>query len=143
VATIFQAPTIESFASVLEQDGWSAPYSTLVPIKARGSAPPFFCVPSLGANRVIYGPLENGVGEDQPFYGLQPQGLDGEQPHTRIEEMASCYVDAIRTVQPQGPYYLGGVCLGGVIAFEMAQQLLAAGERVASLLLMDSYCPGI
>jgi thioesterase domain-containing protein len=100
-------------------------------------------VHSLGANLVSYGALAHRVGEDQPFYGLQPQGLDGKQPpHTRIEDMAAHYVEAIRTVQRHGPYYLGGVCLGGVIAFEMAQQLLAAGEQVAGLLLMDSYCPG-
>lgn len=143
IATIFQAPTIERFAAVLEQNGWAAPYSALVPIKSQGSAPPFFCVHSLGANLVSYGALAHRIGEDQPFYGLQPRGLDGKQaPHTRIEEMAAHYVAAIRNVQQHGPYYLGGVCLGGVIAFEMAQQLLSAGEKIAALVLMDSYCPG-
>ena len=143
VATIFQAPTIERFAGVLEQEGWLSAYSALVPIKPEGSAPPFFCVHSLGANLVSYGALAQRVGEDQPFYGLQPQGLDGTKPpHTRIEDMAAHYVEALRAVQRHGPYYLGGVCLGGVIAFEMAQQLLAAGENVGALLLMDSYCPG-
>jgi amino acid adenylation domain-containing protein len=143
VATIFQAPTVERFAAVLRAEGWSAPYDALVPIKTNGSAPPFFCVHSLGANLVSYGSLAQRLSNDQPFYGLQPQGLDGKQaPHTRIEDMAAHYVSALRVVQPHGPYHLGGACLGGVIAFEMAQQLLAQGEQMAHLLLMDSDCPG-
>ena len=79
---------------------------------------------------------------DRPFYGLQARGIDGQfDPHTRIEEMAAEYVAAIRRVQPEGPYLLGGYSGGGVIAYEMAQQLLGAGEKVDMLVFIDTYYP--
>jgi amino acid adenylation domain-containing protein len=143
LAVLFQAPTIEQLADVLRRQGWTAPWSSLVPLNAGGAKPPFFCVHSLGANLVSYQALAKRMDDDQPFYGLQPLGLDGKQePHTRIEEMATHYLKEIRAVQPEGPYFLGGVCLGGTIAFEMAQQLHQVGERVALLALIDSYRPG-
>jgi thioesterase domain-containing protein len=81
-------------------------------------------------------------GFDQPFYGLQPLGLDGEQsPFTRIEEMAAHYIEALRQVQPSGPYFLGGWSFGGLVAFEMAQQLLRAGHQVALLAIFDTLAP--
>jgi thioesterase domain-containing protein len=86
--------------------------------------------------------LARHLGSDQPFYALQPQGLDGKEPlHSRIEEMATHYIREIRTLQPKGPYYIGGHCIGGLIAFEMAQQLHAQGETVGLLALFDAYAP--
>jgi thioesterase domain-containing protein len=86
--------------------------------------------------------LARHLGSDQPFYALQPQGLDGRQPpHSRIEEMAAYYIEEIRSLQPEGPYFIGGHCIGGLIAFEMAQQLHRQGERVGLLALFDSYAP--
>jgi aspartate racemase len=143
LAVLFQAPTIEQLATVLREQGWSSSWSSLVPLRAVGSAPPFFCVHSLGANLVSYQSLASRMDKDQPFFGLQPAGLDGkEESHTRIEEMAAHYLKEIRGLQPEGPYFLGGVCLGGTIAFEMAQQLKQAGEEVGLLALIDSYRPG-
>jgi len=143
LAVLFQAPTVEQLATVLREQGWSSSWSSLVPLHAGGSAAPFFCVHSLGANLVSYQSLASRMDQDQPFYGLQPAGLDGEQEsHTRVEEMAEHYLKEIRALQPEGPYFLGGVCLGGTIAFEMAQQLRRAGEEVALLALIDSYRPG-
>jgi amino acid adenylation domain-containing protein/non-ribosomal peptide synthase protein (TIGR01720 family) len=143
LATLFQAPTIEEFAEVLRREDWASAWSSLVALQPNGSAPPFFCVHSLGANLVSYAQLARHVGLDQPFHGLQPIGLDGkETPHTRIEDMAAHYLREIRAIQPEGPYYLGGVCLGGVVAFEMSQQLQAAGQEVALLLLVDAGFPG-
>jgi thioesterase domain-containing protein len=79
---------------------------------------------------------------DQPFYGLQARGVDGLQnARTNLPEMASAYLEEVRAVQPHGPYYLGGFSLGGEIAFEMAQQLLAAGEEVGLLALFDTANP--
>jgi thioesterase domain-containing protein len=92
---------------------------------------------------LIFNDLARRLGTDQPFYGLQAQGLEGQQPrHTRIEDMATCYLNEIRAVQPDGPYFLGGYCFGGRVAFEMAQQLHAQGKRVALLAMIDSYAPG-
>jgi thioesterase domain-containing protein len=83
--------------------------------------------------------LSRHVGADQPFYGVQPVGLDGETPPlTDLVAMARRYVEEIRAVAPHGPYYLGGYCMGGVIALEMARRLEAAGERVALLCAIDS-----
>jgi thioesterase domain-containing protein len=91
---------------------------------------------------VSYHALASLLGEDQRFYGLQPHGLDGnQQPQNRIPEMAATYIKEIQQIQPQGPYYLGGICLGGVIAYEMAQQLIAQGQEVGLLVLIDSTFP--
>jgi thioesterase domain-containing protein len=82
------------------------------------------------------------LGGDRPVYGLLARGLDSKAPpHTSVEEMARCYLEDIRTVQPRGPYALGGECIGGAVAFEMAQQLVARGEQVSLLLLLSSWCP--
>ncbi|HEY9667604.1 MAG TPA: thioesterase domain-containing protein, partial [Coleofasciculaceae cyanobacterium] len=78
----------------------------------------------------------------QPFYGLQPLGLDGKQtPLTRIEDMAAYYIEELRKIQPSGPYYLGGWSFGGLIAFEMAQQLISSGHQVALLAILDTLAP--
>jgi thioesterase domain-containing protein len=78
------------------------------------------------------------MGEDQPFYGIQARGLDGEaEPFERLEEMAAYYVQQIRQVQPSGPYYLGGYCMGGNVAYEVARQLKAQGEEVPILTVID------
>jgi thioesterase domain-containing protein len=82
------------------------------------------------------------MGPNQPVYGLQALGLDGKsEPYARIEDMAACYIDAIQTVQPQGPYLLSGHSFGGQVAFEMAQQLLRQGHRVALLAILDNHAP--
>jgi aspartate racemase len=140
LATLFQAPTVEQLADVLRQSqaGWTAPWTSLVPIQTGGSKPPFFCVPgNLGNVFVDLGGFAQHLGSDQPFYGLQ----DGIQNPTRIEALAANYVDEIQAVQPEGPYFLGGVCSGGVVAFEMAQQLLAQGQSVALLALVEPSPP--
>jgi amino acid adenylation domain-containing protein len=142
LATLFQAPTVEQLANVLRQEGWSAPWSCLVAMQPGGSKRPLFCVHPGGSNVLCFADLVRYLGPDQPVYGLQAQGLDGQlPPHTRVEDMAAHYIKEIRTVQPEGPYLLGGVCFGCIIAFEMAQQLQAQGQQVALLLMMDTYPP--
>jgi aspartate racemase len=139
LATLYEAPTIEQFTSILSNKEWSAPWSPLVAIKPEGSNPPFFCVHGAGGNVLIYHDLARRLSQDQPFYGLQAKGLDGEQPtHTRIEDMAAHYIKEIQTVQPKGPYFLGGYCMGGTIALEMAQLLHAQDQKVALVALMDT-----
>jgi thioesterase domain-containing protein len=88
----------------------------------------------------MYRSLARHLGPDQPIYGLQPQGLDGKQaPLTRIEDMAARYIKEIQVIQPDGPYFLAGYCMGGTIALEMAQQLSGQGQRVDLLALLDTY----
>jgi pimeloyl-ACP methyl ester carboxylesterase len=139
LATLFEAPTIEELARILLREASTPRWSPLVAIQPAGSRPPFFCIHGAGGNVLIYRDLSQNLGPDQPFYGLQSPGLDGSRPPlTRIEEMAALYVKEIRTVQPYGPYFLGGYCMGGTIAYEMAQQLRAQGEQVGLLALFDS-----
>ncbi|MFP2932552.1 thioesterase domain-containing protein, partial [Pyxidicoccus sp. 3LG] len=136
LATLFQAPTVEQLAALLRQV--PAPASPLVPIQRGGSRRPFFCVHPVGGNVLGYAELARELGPDQPFYGLQAQGLDGQQPPlATVEEMAAHYLEAIRTVQPHGPYQLGGWSMGALVAFEMARQLQARGEAVELLALID------
>lgn len=140
VATLFEAPTVGELAKVLvEETASRSRWSSIVAIQPKGTRPPFFCVHGAGGNVLIYRELSKRLGEDQPFYGLQSQGLDGEsEPLEKIEEMAAIYAAEIRRVQPKGPYHLGGYCLGGTIAYEVAQQLRAQGEEVALLALFDT-----
>jgi thioesterase domain-containing protein/acyl carrier protein len=143
LATLFEAPTIEQLASLLRQEEKSASWSSLVPIQLSGSKPPFFGIHAVRGDVLFYYDLARYLGSDQPFYALQAQGLDGKQaPHTRIEDMAAQYITEIRTLQPQGPYFLGGWSFGGMVAFEIAQQLHAQGQKVAMLALFDPQLPG-
>jgi thioesterase domain-containing protein len=115
---------------------------TLVPIQPAGSLRPFFCIHPAGGTVFCYKELSNLLGPEQPFYGLQSRGLNGEQaPATRIEDMAADYIEALRTVQPEGPYHLGGWSIGGVVAFEMARQLARHDQRVDRIALFDSDFP--
>jgi len=142
LSTLFQATTIEQQASILQQSEWSPPWDSLVAIQSSGSKPPLFCVHAIDGNVLVFQNLARQLEPNQPVYGLQAKGLDGKQsPHTRFEEMAADYIKEIRTVQPEGPYLLAGYSAGGVVAFEMAQQLHAQGQKVALLALIDSYCP--
>jgi len=140
LAMLLQAPTIEQLAALLNQDGWSHHWSSLVPMQPAGSHPPFFCVHGVGGNVLNFRELARRMGPDYPFYGIQAQGLDGKRPcFTHIEEIAAHYIKEIRTVQPHGPYFVGGYSLGGIVAYEIAQQLRAGGEPVGLLALLDTY----
>ena len=136
---LFQESTIEHLATLITHDNPTTTPTSLVAIQPNGSKPPFFCVHELFGDVLCYLNLARQLGEDQPFYALQARGLDnGDEPFDDLEKMAAYYIDQIRTVQSQGPYALGGLCIGGVVAFEMAQQLRARGESVALVALLDS-----
>ncbi|MDF5720782.1 MAG: AMP-binding protein [Rhizonema sp. PD37] len=158
LATLFQSGTVEGLANVLTQeesaisdhiltseteDKSKNSWSSLVIIQPNGSKPPLFCIHPLGGEVLCYRDLSLYLGSDQPVYGLQPKGLDGKEPlYTRFEDMASHYIREIQTLQPNGPYFLAGYSLGGMIAFEMAQQLHRQGEQVDLLAMFDSVRPG-
>jgi thioesterase domain-containing protein len=140
LSVLINAPTVEQLAGIVTDEEWSARWSPLVMIQPGGSKPPFFFIHGAGGNILNYRDLARHLGPDQPVYGLQSQGLDGNQPFlTRVEDMASRYIQEIQSVQPQGPYYLGGYCLGGTIALEMAQQLHVQGRETALLVLLETY----
>lgn len=141
LAPVLQAPTVERLARLLREpaaDRWSA----LVPIQPTGSRPPVFAVHGGAGTVLLYAELARRLGTDQPFYGLQAVGLYGrEVPQTTVEEMAARYIREMRTVQPNGPYALAGYCAGGVIAFEMGQQLRRAGEAVRLVAMLNGTSP--
>src|SRR5271165_26424 len=144
LATLFQAPTIEKLATVLDDRSWkaNAALSPLVAIQPSGLRPPFFGVHGGYGDVMFYSELARRLGKDQPFYALQAAGLKlNLMKYASIEAIASYYLQEIRQVQAHGPYFLGGYCLGGVIALETAQQLRAAGEEVALLVLFDTNNP--
>ena len=113
----------------------------LVPLQTKGTKPPFFCMHG-DTGRAIFFALAKRLGSDQPFYAVQCVGLDGKTaPLTSMVEMAAVYIKEIRKVQPSGPYLLGGFCMGGAMALEMAQQLQAEGEKVALVAMLDTHAP--
>jgi aspartate racemase len=143
MTTLFQAPTIAGLTEVLQQEGYQPSWSSLIAIQPGGSKPPFYCVHEFDGNAFYYNDLASFLGPDQPFYGLQAQGLDGKtSPHRSIEEMAVYYIKEVQQFQPHGPYFLGGSSLGGLVAYEMARQLLEQGEQIGLVVLFDTWSIG-
>ncbi|MCF4969718.1 amino acid adenylation domain-containing protein [Nostoc sp. CMAA1605] len=145
LATLLQSPTIEQLASILSTANTPVSWSSLVTIQpGNNTKRPLFLIHALGGNVIGYQNLVRYLGAEQPVYGLQARGLDGKQaPHTRVEDMACDYIQEIRSVQPQGPYLLGGFSSGGTVAYEMARQLVAQGDRVELLAMFDTYSPSL
>ncbi|MGH8002354.1 MAG: thioesterase domain-containing protein, partial [Brasilonema sp.] len=159
LAILFQSGTVEALAKMLapeqeatahqslpeglEEDTSDTTWSSLVAIQPNGSKPPLFCIHPRGGEILCYRSLAMHLGSDQPVYGLQPQGLDGEQPLlTRVEDMAALYIKEMQTIQPKGPYYIAGYSFGGIVAYEIAQEFYRQGEKVGILAMIDSNRPG-
>jgi thioesterase domain-containing protein len=134
VGAIFQAGTIERMAAVLQSNDSSLTSSPLAPIQARGTKRPLFLCEGVG----IYYPLVPHLGDDRPIYGLV---TDVVANYPSVEALASHYLASVLETQPDGPYLLGGVSFGGLVAFEIAQQLHAMGRQVGLLALMDTPGP--
>ena len=166
LSTLFEAPTIEQCAAIVaEKAGMEdsprpdssevdpgveatkhvpAGFRSLVTIQAGDGRTPFFCVHGAGGNVLNFRDLSLAMGKHQPFYGLQARGIDGIlRPLQSIEAMATAHLEEIRSVQPHGPYVLGGYSGGGLVAFEMAHQLSAVGEPVALVVLLDTFPPTV
>ncbi len=169
LADLFIDPTIESLSKLVKMtslqkkqlpgmNAGSFRFPILFPIQPKGTNPPMFIVAGAHGNRYFdpvnmkssyeedflryLSQLIPHIGMDQPVYGFRPKGLDAsEQPHYSVEEMASAYIKKMRLFQPEGPYLIAGECVGGIVAYEMAQQLSASGLKVAHLILMDTHCP--
>jgi thioesterase domain-containing protein/acyl carrier protein len=139
VAALIKAPTVAQIAALLRQQPAAQEWSPLVRIQPGMARPALFCVHPIGGHVLCYIKLAQDIGVDQPFYGLQARGLEDQQPPPQtIAEMAADYLTAIRALQPHGPYLLSGWSFGGVVAFEMAQQLVREGEQIALLAVLDS-----
>ena len=135
LAEAFKAPTIEQFARILGRIEPDADWPMIEEIRAAGSRPPFFCVPG-------FLDLSRHLGPDQPCYGVHLSALETmQETETAVRDFAAKCVAEIRVIQPAGPYYIGGHSFGGVVAYEIAQQLQAAGEEVAKLIMIDPDAP--
>jgi thioesterase domain-containing protein/acyl carrier protein len=138
---LFQYPTIRELAQILRQETGYVRGSALVPLQPHGSRAPFFCVHPGGGSVFCYLDLVRYLGMSYPVYGLQVPELEEEQAIASVEQLAAHYIAALQTVQPEGPYLLGGWSAGGIIAYEMASQLRYQGHDVALLCLFDSPVP--
>jgi thioesterase domain-containing protein/acyl carrier protein len=135
LSALLEAPTVEQLAAAVQAQRTTTSSRALVAIQPAGTRPPLFCVHGHSGEVLFYRDLAGHLGRGQPFFGLQAQGPAGEAARHGLPAMAGAYLAEVRAVQPRGPYYLGGYCLGALVAFEMAQQLVAQGEEVALLAL--------
>ena len=141
LASLFTHSTVAALALLLQPSAARLiTWDSLVPIKPTGSKTPLYLVHGGGLNVLLFSALARNLDTEQPVYGLQAKGLDGvEEPLRRLEDMAAHYLAAIRAQNPHGPYALAGYSFGGLIAFEMARQLLAQGQQVRLLAMFDTY----
>ncbi|SCB21631.1 acetoacetate--CoA ligase [Cupriavidus alkaliphilus] len=139
LATLLFAPTIAGLAAAIDDAASPRPSPNLVPVRSGTGSPLFLVHGASGSVMECWG-MVNALRTSRPVYGLQARGLDGEQPtQRRVEDMAASYIEQIRSLQPSGPYALAGYSFGGLVVFEMAQQLTRAGEQVELLCLLDTY----
>jgi thioesterase domain-containing protein/acyl carrier protein len=145
--SLYQAPTVAGFAEAIAQSRAKGRESQrtgpvprcLVTLRGEGERLPLFCVTGQKGNVVVFRDLALHLGDDQPVYGLEYPGWNGQgEPLRSIEALANEFIGNMRFIQPRGPYCLFGFCGGGLIVYEMAQQLTALGEHVAMLAVLDS-----
>ena len=143
LSKIFQASTPESLAKLIRQDEETAYPPSFIPIKQGNSQPILFAIHNLGYGMEFYRPLARHLSEEISLYGVSSSfDDDPEKPHFRdIANSAAYYVRDIQRIQSQGPYNLLAVSFGGIIAYEIAQILVAQGQEVSFLGLLDTYCP--
>ncbi len=136
---VFEAPTIAEMAELIRREGKSSDMQGVIPLQPNGSLPPFFWV----RGGPLFLPLSRRLGPERPSFGLQlSSSLVAKLPATyKFEDIAAGLIQVMRAVRPNGPYYLGGLCVNGVVAYEMARQLVTAGESVPLLVMLDSQNP--
>jgi thioesterase domain-containing protein/acyl carrier protein len=140
LSSLIESPTVERLAALI-CNPQPVEGGSLVPFRRAGSNLPLFCVHGVGGSAAPFAELAKSLGLEQPFYGLEASGVQDRHIHIRVEDMATYYITQIRNVQPSGPYSVAGWSSGGIVAFEIARQLQAAGEEVAMLGLLDTSAP--
>ncbi len=142
LSSLFLGSTIADLAERLRRPLAPPAWSPLVTLQLAGGGTPFFCVHPAGGIAHCFLDLAHDLTPDHPFYAFQAAGLeDGQDPIENVETMATRYIEALREIQPEGPYHLGGWSMGGMVAFEMALQLKARGHQVATLAIIDAHAP--
>lgn len=141
LSTLFQAPTIATLTSLLAQEQSPSPWRSLVTIHPNGSSTPIFLIPGIGGDVLWFAQLARLLSRPHPVYGFQARGFDGKaEPFDSVTEMATQFIAEIRTRFPHGPYAIVGTCIGGLVAYEMAQRLATENESV-TLVIMNSWHP--
>lgn len=156
IADIFAAPSISAMCERIDKGKDGQHFGLMFPIDSRGSGSPLFLIAGAHEDRYFvegksnyeedvyryFSTLVQHLGGIRPIMGFRPRGIFyGEEFHQSVEEMAAEYIQYLKQEQPEGPYVLGGECVGGIVAYEMARQLIAAGDEVKSLVLMDTHFP--
>ncbi len=146
LASLFQSATIAELARMIDEQSGSSEkqtWASVVPMRTHGERAPFFLVDVVAGMLIGYHALVEGFPESVPLYGLHAPGVDGSRlPISTIEGLAAHYIEEIRGVQPHGPYFFGGFCFAGVVAYEMARQLAEQGEELGMVALIDAYPRG-
>ncbi|WP_165438742.1 non-ribosomal peptide synthetase [Albibacterium indicum] len=144
LAILFERPTIEKLASVIDGNPEKVRWNSLVTIKSTGSKTPIYLVHGGGLNVLTFEPLAKYMDKNQPIYALQALGLDGRKEKLlyTMEDLAQHYISEILESNPTGPYILGGYSFGGLLAYEMARQLIAMGKKIEFIAILDTYCGG-
>lgn len=142
----FTNATIENLARIVTNSGTApgdrAEQPPIVALQPHGSRAPFFCFPDADENPYQFLHLARRLGPDQPFYVVRdPRPLSERGVYT-VEEVAARFSESIRSIQREGPYILGGHCYGGIVAFELARQLVSQGEDIGLLVLYRAPAPG-
>jgi thioesterase domain-containing protein len=140
LTALFESPTIERLAKIIDLDKKDINWNSLVPIKPNGNKVPVYLIHGGGLSVLIFNPLVKNLHPEQPVYGLQAKGLNGiDDQLDKMEDIAAYYIQEILKQNPDGPYALCGYSFGGLIAFEMSKQLKAMGKKVSLLGMFDSY----
>jgi thioesterase domain-containing protein/acyl carrier protein len=139
LSTLLTEPSIAQLADVLRETQPSDIHHSIVLLRKGGSKPPIFFIHDGEGETIPYRQLALNLHPDHPIYGIQPHSRDGfPMLHTRLEEMVAFYTEQIRSVQPEGPYLLSGLCIGGFLAFEVARKLTREGQTVKMIALLDA-----
>ncbi|MBV9761970.1 MAG: amino acid adenylation domain-containing protein [Acidobacteriaceae bacterium] len=139
LATLFESPTIEQLALRIDAAAARPAFASLVCLRGAGSKAPLFLVHPVGGSVYCYKRLSTLIDDRRPVHAFEARALSGFEPHASISAMSETYLEEMIDRYPQGPYFLAGWSMGGVIAFEMAQQLQRRGLRAACVSLFDSH----
>jgi amino acid adenylation domain-containing protein len=138
ISALFQYPTIQSLSRLIETNAQQN-FSCLVPIKPSGTKPPLFLIHGDGLNVLVFKSFSKYISADQPVWGIQSKGLDGQSlPDNTIEAIAKDYLKEILILFPDGPYNFAGYSFGGLVAYELAKQLKAMGKQVNFVGILDT-----
>src|SRR6266540_782710 len=130
--------THDIFAAVAATD-----HSHIVPFRTSGASSPLFCFPGSGGNAHVFQEMAEALPEGHPVYAIDMQRLCDLKQDFTVEQLAAFYLDVVRTIQRNGPYYLCGYSFGGLVAYEIAMRLIDQGDSARLVALLDAPNPAL